>query len=48
MAEQRGALWKVREAQGGGSTGGYRSAISGHFVTAKHGKTSPRTTVKES
>ena len=31
--------------KGGG--GKYRSAISGRFVTAKHGKASPRTTVKE-
>lgn len=31
--------------KGGG--GHYRSAISGRFVTAKHGKSSPRTTVKE-
>lgn len=31
--------------RGGGS---YRSAISGRFVTAKHGKASPRTTVRES
>lgn len=30
--------------KGGGK---YRSAISGRFVTAKHGKVSPRTTVKE-
>jgi hypothetical protein len=30
------------------SGGSYRSAISGRFVTAKHGKSSPRTTVKES
>jgi len=28
--------------------GSYRSAISGRYVTAKHGKSSPRTTVKES
>ncbi|MDZ4307113.1 hypothetical protein [Allopontixanthobacter sp.] len=28
--------------------GRYRSAISGRYVTAKHGKVSPRTTVKES
>jgi hypothetical protein len=27
--------------------GGYRSAISGRYVTTKHGKASPRTTVKE-
>ncbi len=26
----------------------YRSAISGRYVTAKHGKSSPRTTVRES
>jgi len=25
----------------------YRSAISGRYVTTKHGKASPRTTVKE-
>lgn len=31
----------------GRSGGGYRSAISGQFVTAKHGKASPRTTVHE-
>ena len=31
--------------KGGG--GHYRSAISGRFVTAKHGKASPRTTLKE-
>jgi hypothetical protein len=32
--------------KGGG--GHFRSAISGRFVTAKHGKASPRTTVRES
>lgn len=31
-----------------GSGGSYRSAISGRYVTAKHGKSSPNTTVKES
>lgn len=31
----------------GRSGGSYRSAISGRFVTAKHGKASPRTTVHE-
>ncbi len=30
------------------SKGKYRSAKSGRYVTAKHGKSSPRTTVKES
>ena len=29
------------------SGGSYRSAISGRYVTAKHGKRSPRTTVRE-
>ena len=28
--------------------GSYRSAISGRYVTAQHGKASPRTTVQES
>jgi hypothetical protein len=31
----------------GRSGGHYRSAISGRFVTAKHGKASPRTTLRE-
>lgn len=31
----------------GKSGGHYRSAISGRFVTTSHGKSSPRTTVKE-
>lgn len=30
-----------------GKGGSYRSAISGRYVTAKHGKASPRTTVRE-
>lgn len=30
-----------------GSGGGYRSTISGRYVTAKHGKASPSTTVRE-
>ena len=30
------------------SGGKYRSAVSGRYVTAKHGKSSPRTTVMES
>jgi hypothetical protein len=35
-------------AKGRGSGGAsYRSAISGRYVTAKHRKASPRTTVKE-
>lgn len=32
----------------GRSGGSYRSAISGRYVTAKHGKASPHTTVRES
>lgn len=28
-------------------SGSYRSAITGRYVTAKHGKASPRTTVHE-
>ena len=35
-----------KKSSGGG--GKYRSAISGRYVTAKHGKRSPNTTVKES
>lgn len=39
----------VREAAGGGSTGGtYRSATSGRFVTTAHGKRSPNTTIENS
>lgn len=30
------------------SSGSYRSAISGRYVTANHGKSSPNTTVRES
>lgn len=30
------------------SGGSYRSAISGRYVTSKHGKSHPKTTVKES
>lgn len=38
-----------KSSSGGKSSGGkYRSAISGRYVTAAHGKRSPRTTVKES
>lgn len=32
----------------GRSGGNYRSAISGRYVTAKHAKASPKTTVRES
>jgi len=31
-----------------GSGGHYRSAISGRYVTTRHGESSPRTTVHES
>lgn len=34
----------MAKGKGGGS---YRSAISGRFVTTKHGKSSPSTTVRE-
>jgi hypothetical protein len=33
---------------GKSSSGHYRSAITGRYVTSKHGKASPNTTVKES
>lgn len=35
-------------AKGRSGGGHFRSAISGRYITAKHGKASPRTTVKES
>lgn len=35
-----------KKSSGGG--GKYRSAISGRYVTEKHGKRNPKTTVKES
>lgn len=35
-------------AKSKGSGGSYRSAISGRYVTARHGKASPQTTVRES
>lgn len=34
----------MAKGKGGGS---YRSAISGRYVTCRHGKASPRTTVRE-
>lgn len=34
-------------AKGRGSGGSYRSAISGRYVTARHGRTSPHTTLRE-
>ncbi len=34
-------------AKGKDSGGSYRSAISGRYVTAKHGQASPKTTVQE-
>lgn len=38
------------KGSGGRKSGGgkYRSAISGRYVTAQHGRRSPRTTVRES
>ncbi len=38
----------AKKSSGSKSSGHYRSAISGRYVTAKHGKSHPRTTVKES
>jgi hypothetical protein len=32
----------------GSSSGKYRSAVTGHYVSPKYGKTHPKTTVKES
>ncbi len=37
-----------KKGSGSSSKGSYRSAISGRYVTSKHGKSSPKTTVKES
>jgi hypothetical protein len=34
----------AKKSNGGSS---YRSAVTGRYVTAKHGKASPNTTVKE-
>lgn len=45
MAKGKGSSKKGKSAGGKVS---YRSAISGRYVTAKHGKSSSRTTVKES
>ncbi len=52
---RKGVIIIAKGKSGGGKSGGskssgghYRSAISGRYVTAKHGKSSPRTTVKES
>ncbi len=44
MARSKGS-GKKRSNKGKSSGGRYRSAISGRYVTAKHGKSSPRTTV---
>lgn len=35
-------------AKKGEGSGKYRSAVSGRYVTKGHGKSSPKTTVKES
>ncbi len=45
MAKSKGSGGKGKSSKG---TGKFRSAISGRYVTAKHGKSNPRTTVKES
>lgn len=44
IVPQQETLMAKKSSGGGGS---YRSAITGRYVTAKHGKASPRTTVKE-
>lgn len=44
MAKGKGS--SGRKSSGGG--GHYRSAKTGRYVTEKHGKTHPSTTVKES
>ena len=46
VARSKGSGKKKRTS--GGSKGKYRSATSGRYVTAKHAKSSPQTTVKES
>ena len=38
----------ARSKESGVKTGKYRSAITGRYVTGKHGKRSPKTTVRES
>jgi len=44
-----GCSWeRIKKLAKGKGGGHYRSAISGRFVTARHGKASPRTTVRES
>jgi hypothetical protein len=43
MARSKGSAGK--KSSGGGS---YCSVMSGRYVTAKHGKSNPKTTVKES
>ncbi len=45
MSRSKGSGGK---SSGKSSGGKYRSAISGRYVTAKHGKSSPNTIVKES
>lgn len=44
IVPQQEILMAKMSSGGGGS---YRSAITGRYVTAKHGKASPRTTMKE-
>ena len=39
---------KAKGSKGSGGKGKYRSAVSGRYVTAQHGRRSPRTTVRES
>ena len=45
--ERRCKIRMASKLKGSGSKGKYRSAISGRYVTKKHGERSPRTTVRE-
>jgi hypothetical protein len=48
MSKSRGGSKGSSKGSGKSSSGKYRSAISGRYVTKSHGQRSPRTTVKES
>lgn len=43
-----GPRWEVKSMAAKKSGGDYRSAKTGRYVTEKHGKSNPNTTVKES
>jgi hypothetical protein len=48
MKEVKNRMSKPKGSKGSSGKGKYRSAISGRYVTAQHGRRSPRTTVRES